>query len=152
MKNILFQTQDYTVALILRLTLGLVIFPHGAQKLLGWFGGGGFSGTMDFLTHSQDLPWLIAFLVIMLESIGSIALILGFATRFVAVSLILLALGIALTNHIQNGFFMNWMGNQAGEGFEYFILWIGIAISLIFLGGGRYSVDRKIVTLKQGTR
>ena len=106
---------------------------------------------MGFLIHSQDLPWLIAFLVILLESIGSIALILGFATRFVAVSVIFLALGIALTNHIQNGFFMNWMGNQAGEGFEYFILWIGIAISLIFLGGGRYSVDSKIVTLEQGT-
>ena len=126
--------------------LGLVVFAHGAQKLLGWFGGYGFSGTMNFFTETVGLPWIIGFLVIILESFGAIALILGIATRLIAFCYIFLALGIVFTSHIQNGFFMNWFGNQQGEGYEFFLLWIAMAISLILNGGGKYSIDKTIVS------
>lgn len=144
MKNKIFKTNDSYLGLILRATLAIVVFPHGAQKLFGWFGGYGFSGTMGFFTETVGLPWIIGFLVIILESIGAIALLAGFATRIVAFTYILLALGITFTSHIENGFFMNWFGNQTGEGYEYFILWIGIAIALTITGGGKYSVDKNM--------
>ena len=145
MKNIIFKTGNDWAPLILRVLLGLVVFPHGAQKLLGWFGGYGFSGTMDFFTQSVGLPWIVGFMVIVLEFVGSVALISGVATRLFAMTFMILAFGIMFTSHIQNGFFMNWLGNQAGEGFEYFLLWIAISVSLIITGSGKYSIDREFI-------
>lgn len=144
MINKIFKTNSSYIGLILRITLAIVVFPHGAQKLFGWFGGYGFSGTMGFFTETVGLPWIIGFLVIVLESVGAIALLAGFAIRIVAFCYILLALGITFTSHFENGFFMNWFGNQSGEGYEYFILWIGIAIVLTITGGGKYSTDRNM--------
>lgn len=144
MKQKLFTTTDSWTMTIIRSILGLVIFPHGAQKLLGWFGGYGFNGTMNFFTGTVGLPWIIGFLVIMIEFFGSLALIVGFGTRIIAASYIALAIGITFTSHIQNGFFINWYGNQAGEGYEFFILWIGLAIALLINGAGKYSVDKLI--------
>jgi putative oxidoreductase len=146
MKNKIFNTPESLAPLAIRIMLAIVIFPHGAQKLLGWFGGYGFSGTMGFFTDTMGLPWLIGFLVIILESIGVLALISGFATRIIAVSYLVLALGIVFSSHIQHGFFMNWFGNQQGEGYEYFILWIGMAFSLIITGAGKYSIDGKFIS------
>lgn len=140
----LFDTDDRWSGLILRLTLGLVMFPHGAQKLLGWYGGFGFSGTMGFFTETMHLPWLIAFLVIIGESFGSVALLLGLLTRFTAASLGVIMAGAIVTTHIPNGFFMNWFGKQQGEGYEYHLLVIGIAIALLVTGAGRWSADRAI--------
>jgi putative oxidoreductase len=140
MKKI-FETNESNTAIILRIVLGLILFPHGAQKMLGWFGGYGFNGTMGFLTGTAGLPWIIAFLVIAIEFFGSIALIFGFATRVVAVGIISLFTGIIFTSHLANGFFMNWAGNQKGEGYEYHLLIIGIAIVLLVSGAGKWSVD-----------
>ena len=140
----LFQTDESWTGLILRLTLSLVIFPHGAQKLLGWYGGFGFSGTMGFFTETMHLPWLIAFLVIIGESFGSVALLLGFLTRFTAASLAVIMVGAIVTTHIPHGFFMNWFGKQQGEGYEYHLLVIGIAVALLVTGAGRWSIDREI--------
>lgn len=140
----LFQTDDEWTGLILRLTAGLVIFPHGAQKLLGWFGGFGFSGTMGFFTQKMGMPWLIAFLVIVGESFGSLALLTGFLTRFSAASLAVIMLGAITMVHLPYGFFMNWFGQQQGEGFEYHLLVIGIAAALLITGAGKWSVDRLI--------
>jgi len=134
-------TNDSSVATLLRVLLGLVLFPHGAQKLLGWFGGYGFDGTMGFLTGTVGLPWILAFLVILIEFFGALLLIAGFATRIVAVGVISLFTGIVFTSHLQNGFFMNWGGSQAGEGFEYHLLAIGIALALLISGAGKWSVD-----------
>ena len=142
MKEMILKTQEGIVPLVLRVTLVIVVFPHGAQKLFGWFGGYGFSGTMGFFTETAGLPWIIGFLVIMLETIGAVALMAGFATRIISACYIALALGIVFSTHIQNGFFMNWFGNQAGEGYEYFILWTGIATVLVITGGGRLSLDK----------
>lgn len=141
MKKIIFQTNDNNAATILRIVLGVILFPHGAQKLLGWFGGYGFNGTMGFLTGAAGLPWIIAFLVIAIEFFGAIALILGFGTRIVAVGIIALFAGIVFTSHLQNGFFMNWAGNQTGEGYEYHLLIIGMGLALLVSGAGKWSVD-----------
>lgn len=147
MKNNSFKSASLA-ALSLRILLGLAIFPHGAQKLFGWFGGYGFTGTMQYFTATVGLPWLIGFLVIMLESIGAIALIAGLGTRAIAAAYIILAAGIAFTSHVQYGFFSNWFGNQKGEGYEYFLLWIGMALALLMIGGGQYAVERIIKTSK----
>jgi putative oxidoreductase len=140
----MFQTDNEWTGFILRVTLGLVMLPHGAQKLLGLFGGFGFSGTMGFFTQKMGLPWLIAFLVIIGESFGSLGLLAGFLTRFAAASLAVIMLGAVTMVHLPNGFFMNWFGQQQGEGFEYHLLVIGIAAALLVTGGGRWSVDRQI--------
>ncbi|WP_445384606.1 DoxX family protein [Robiginitalea sp. IMCC44478] len=129
---------------IARLSLGLVLFPHGAQKLLGLFGGYGYSGTMDFFTAQMGLPGFVAFSVIMIEFFGSISLILGFLSRFWALSLAGMFIGIIYTTQLEHGFFMNWFGNQAGEGYEYSLLVIGLALSLVVNGSGKFSIDRLI--------
>jgi len=140
MKKI-FQTNESNASTIIRIVVGLILFPHGAQKILGWFGGYGFNGTMGFLTGTAGLPWIIAFLVIAIEFFGAIALIVGFATRIVAVGIISLFTGIIATSHLQNGFFMNWYGNLKGEGYEFHLLIIGMAIALLVSGAGKWSVD-----------
>ncbi|TGN20084.1 DoxX family protein [Leptospira idonii] len=137
----LLSTSNDWVPFLLRLTLGIVIFPHGAQKLLGWFGGYGFKGTFGFLTGQVGLPGIVAFLVIIGESFGSAALILGFLTRFSAISIAIIMFGAAFLAHRQNGFFINWSGAQKGEGYEFHILAIGLGIALGFTGGGAFSLD-----------
>ncbi|HQR33772.1 MAG TPA: DoxX family protein [Blastocatellia bacterium] len=136
----LLATNTDILQLILRLTLGIVMFPHGAQKLLGWFGGGGFSATMQGMT-GMGLPSVIVFLVIVAEFFGSLGLITGFLTRFSAFGIAIVMLGAVATVHAKIGFFMNWMGQQQGEGFEYHLLVLGIALALMIRGGGAYSVD-----------
>ena len=140
----LFQTDPGWPGVILRVTLGLVMFPHGAQKLLGGFGGLGFDGTMGLFTQKLGVPWIIAFLVIIGESFGSLALLAGFLTRFAAASLAVIMLGAITMVHLPNGFFMNWFGQQKGEGYEYHLLVIGIAAALVVTGGGRWSVDHAV--------
>ena len=140
----LFATHDSWSQLILRVTLGVVMFPHGAQKLLGWFGGYGFSGTMNMFTEKMGIPSALAFLVIMTEFFGSLGLIVGFLTRVAAFGVFcIMVVAIAMV-HWPNGFFMNWSGKQAGEGFEYHLLVIGTCLALLVLGSGRYSVDRSM--------
>ena len=144
MKKILATNPANTTALIARLAIGLVIFPHGAQKLFGWFGGYGFSGTMSFLTGGAHLPSFIAVLVILIESFGALFVFAGFLTRIAALGLLLQFLGVMFTIHLQNGFFMNWSGTQKGEGIDFFLLLIALALILLFTGGGRASVDAAI--------
>ena len=140
----LFQTDDAWSSLLLRITLGCVMFPHGAQKLLGWYGGNGFSGTMGFFTEQMGMPAVIAFLIIIGESFGSVGLLVGFLTRFTAASLGIIMVGAIGLVHLPNGFFMNWFGQQAGEGYEYHLLVIGICLALMVTGAGRWSVDGAI--------
>ena len=143
-KQFLATDQQSWSLLVSRLALGAVILPHGMQKALGLFGGYGFTGTMGFL-QSMGMPFLIALLVILAEFVGSIGLILGIGTRFMAFSVGLTMAGAAiLGGHINNGFFMNWFGAQKGEGVEYFILVVGLALDLLISGSGKYSVDNLI--------
>ncbi|MGC3973662.1 MAG: DoxX family protein [Nitrospira sp.] len=140
----LFTTNGSAGMFIIRVILAIVIFAHGAQKLLGWFGGQGYTGTIGFFTTSMGLPWLIAFLVIIGESVGSLSLLAGFLTRFVAASFLLIMLGAIAMVHWPHGFFMNWFGQQQGEGFEYHLLIIGMSLALLVEGGGAWSVDQLI--------
>ncbi len=149
MKNFILKTNNDWTGLILRLTIGLVLLPHGAQKMLGSFGGYGFRGTMNFFTDTKHLPWLIGFLVIVIEFIGSLSLIAGFASRVWSALVIILMVGAILVSHFHNGFFMNWAGNQEGEGFEYHLLVIGLSLATLINGSGKYSLD---VLLKKESR
>jgi putative oxidoreductase len=124
-----------------RIVLGVVMFPHGAQKLLGWFGGYGFSGTMKFFTDTMHFPAPIAFLVIVAESIGAIGLVLGAGTRIAALGIAAVMLGAIVTTHASVGFFMNWFGALKGEGFEFHLLALALALPLVVRGGGLLSVD-----------
>ena len=135
------KTDSSLAAMIARLTLAIVFIPHGLQMTVGAFGGYGFSGTMGYFTGTAGLPTIVAFLVIMAESVGAICLALGLLTRFCAASLIIVMLGAIFMVHTPHGFFMNWFGNQGGEGYEYHLLVIGLALSLIVSGGGRCSID-----------
>jgi len=130
--------------LIMRLALGGVIFAHGAQKLLGWFGGYGFEGTMGYFTGTQGLPVIIGFLVILGESLGAIALALGLFTRFMALSLFVIMFGAMILDHAQYGFFMDWFRNQKGEGIEFDILTFGLSLGIMIMGPGAYSIDNLI--------
>lgn len=145
MKTAIITTNNSWSPTILRLLLGIVLLAHGSQKFLGWFGGYGFNGTMDFFTNTIGLSWFIGFLVIVIEFFGSIFLIMGFATRVWSVLMIILFSGIIYTSHIQHGFFMNWFGNQKGEGYEFFLVAIGISLSLLLTGGGKFSLDGMIM-------
>ncbi len=137
----LFRTNNDITPLILRLFLGAIFFPHGAQKALGLFGGYGFSGTMGFFTQKMGIPVVIALLVIAAEFLGSIGLITGFLTRLSAFGIASVMTGAIFMVHLPNGFFMNWSGKQAGEGFEFHLLAIGIALVLLITGGGGLSID-----------
>ena len=143
-KQFLSTDQKSWSLLVARLVLGVVILPHGMQKALGLFGGYGFAGTVEFF-HSMGMPYLIGTLVILAEFIGSIGLILGFGTRFMAFSVGLTMAGAAiLGGHIHNGFFMNWFGMQKGEGVEYFIFAVGLAVIALIGGSGKLSIDNFI--------
>ncbi len=139
----LIATNTDIIPLILRLTLGGVMFPHGAQKVLGWFGGGGFSATLQGMT-GMGLPAAVVVLVMVAEFLGSIGLIFGFLTRIGALGILSVMVGAIFMVHRHHGFFMNWTGNQAGEGFEYHLLAIGVAIALLIRGGGAFSIDRAL--------
>ncbi len=126
----------------LRLVLAIVMLPHGLQKTVGAFGGYGWSGTMGFLTgESVGLPSPVAAGVILLELLGPVLLLLGLGTRLVAAGFIGIMLGAIITVHLPHGFLMNWSGQQAGEGYEYHLLVIGMAAALALAGGGRWSLD-----------
>jgi putative oxidoreductase len=144
MLNALFRTDDDSASLILRVMLGVVFFPHGAQKVLGWFGGFGLEGTLGFFTQTMGLPLAVAALVIAAEFLGSLGLITGLLTRLAAFGILCVMTGAIFLVHLPNGFFMNWGGNQAGEGYEYHLLAIAIALALMLKGGGRWSLDRLI--------
>lgn len=141
MKKILQTNTNNWSALIARLALGIVVFPHGAQKLFGWFGGYGFSGTMGFLTNQAGLSSVTALLVILIESVGALLVMAGLLTRVAALGIFGLFLGIMVQMHQSNGFFMNWAGQQKGEGIEYFLLLLGLSLVLLITGGGKASAD-----------
>jgi len=143
MLSSIFRTSDDMGAFVARITLGVVMLPHGLQKLLGLFGGAGFSGTVEFFV-SSGIPAFVAILIIIGESFGAIGLIAGFLSRLAALGITVIMLGAIVTVHLQNGFFMNWGGTAAGEGFEFHLLAVGLGLIVLIKGGGIWSVDRAI--------
>ncbi|MBK6913219.1 MAG: DoxX family protein [Ignavibacteriales bacterium] len=140
-----FNTNEDKLAVFLRIVVGVVIFPHGAQKLLGWFGGYGFDGTMGFFTQTLGIPYLFALLAIIAEFFGGLGLITGLLTRLSAFGVASVMFVAVMLNHIPVGFFMNWSGQQQGEGFEYHILMIALTIAVIVKGAGSFSLDKFIL-------
>lgn len=140
--KVLTKTNDSGAPLLARLALGIVMFPHGAQKLLGWFGGYGFTGTMGFFTGTMHIPAVFAFLAIAAEFFGSLGLIFGVLSRVAALGIASNMLVAIVMVHQANGFFVNWNGNQKGEGIEYHLLAIGLALIVLVYGAGKASVDR----------
>lgn len=136
-----YNTGSHLSGLIVRMTLAIVLLPHGCQFVFGWFGGFGFDASMNYLTQAEGLPWLVAIAVIMLQFFGPLALLAGFFGRFFALALTGLFTGMIVTSHWSHGFFMNWSGSAAGEGFEYHLLAIGLSSVLLLTGSGSWSVD-----------
>ena len=144
MLRMIFGTQNDYTGLIMRLVLGGVMLPHGLQKVFGIFGGAGLQATMNTFTAKLGLPAGVAVLVIMAESAGAIGLIFGFCTRLCALGIALVMGGAIFLIHARYGFFMNWHGGGGGEGYEYHLLAIGLAVALLLHGGGKWSLDQRI--------
>lgn len=142
-RNII-RTNDDKVLTLLRLVLAIVVFPHGAQKVLGWFGGFGLAGTYGFLTQQMHIPAPFALLVFAAEFLAPIGLVLGFLGRVAAFGIAVDFIVALFLVHLPNGFFMNWSGQQKGEGIEFFILAIGIAVAIMIGGSGAFSIDRRL--------
>jgi putative oxidoreductase len=143
MKKILFSTTNSYAPLALRFFLASVLFPHGAQKLFGWFNGFGFNGTMHYFTDQVGVPPIVGFAVIITEFFGPIFLLLGFATRLWSLGIVGVMVGVIATTFNQY-FFMNWFGAQKTEGFEFFLLAIGMSLSLVISGSGKMSIDAQL--------
>jgi putative oxidoreductase len=144
-RRLLATSDDWTLTL-LRLVMGVIFFAHGAQKTFGWFGGYGFSGTMGFFTQKMHIPAVFAFLAICAEFLGGVGLILGALGRIAAFGITCNMVVAILMVHHHFGLFMNWSGQQKGEGFEYHLLAIAIAVVLMARGSGAFSVDRALTS------
>jgi putative oxidoreductase len=142
----LLKTSNSVVDMILRLALAVVFFPHGAQKVLGWFGGYGLANTWGFFTQKMGIPGYLTALVFAAEFLGPIGLFFGFLTRVAAFGIFCVMATAAWMVHSKVGFFMNWAGTMpAGkEGFEFHILAIALCIAVMARGGGALSIDGAI--------
>jgi putative oxidoreductase len=141
-RKLIATSNDFTYT-IARLVLGVVFFAHGAQKMLGWFGGFGFTATMGFFTQ-MHIPAPLAFLAICAEFFGGLGLIVGLLSRVAAFGIAMNMLVAILMVHIHYGFFVNWYGQQKGEGFEYHLLAIALALVVMIKGAGALSIDRAL--------
>ena len=128
---------------LLRLSLAAVFLPHGLQKAFGWFGGYGPGPTIKYF-NSIGVPTLLGAAVIAIELLGPFALAAGIGTRIAAMALAAILAVAALRVHAANGFFMNWFGNQKGEGIEFFIAAGAVAVALVVTGAGAWSLDRAL--------
>ena len=142
-RRLLATPNDLTLTVV-RLALGVTFFAHGAQKMLGWFGGYGFHGTMGFFTQQMGIPAPLAFLAICAEFFGGLGLIFGLLARIAALGIMVNMLVAVVKVHSANGFFMNWTGQQKGEGFEYHLLAIALCIVVLVKGSGALSLDRAL--------
>src|SRR6516225_4141039 len=148
-RKLISTSNDYAVT-VARLMLGIVFFAHGAQKMLGWFGGYGFHGTMQFFTQMMHIPAPLAFLAISAEFFGGLGLIVGFLGRVAAFGITMNMLVAIFTVHLPNGFFANWTGQQKGEGIEFHLLAIALALVVMVKGSGALSLDRVLSRAEHG--
>ncbi len=139
----LMRTERDVAVMFARLALGIVMLPHGCQKVLGWFGGYGLAGTWGFMTGTMHVPAVFAALAIAAEFLGSLGLIFGLLGRLAAFGVgVEMVVAAIVGGHVHNGFFMNWAGKAPGEGFEFHILAVGLAIVVMLKGSGALSLDR----------
>jgi putative oxidoreductase len=148
----LFATQPRFTLLLLRIVLGFLFFVHGAQLVFGWFGGSGLGGSINAFTEKMAIPVFLAYLAVFSQFFGGLALIFGFATRLAALGIAVDMIVAIFLVHLPHGLFMNWYGNQKGEGYEYHLLAIVIALTLVIAGGGILSIDRSIAAPREQYR
>jgi len=146
-KKIINTGNDHSL-LILRVVLGVVLMAHGLQKAFGWFNGFGWNNTINYFTGTVGIPALLGAFVILIETLGALFLILGFAGRINAALMGIVIIGAMVVDHVKNGFYMNWFGIQKGEGIEFDLLFIAISIALVLKGSGSFSVDRLLMQIK----
>ena len=127
-----------------RVVLGIIFFAHGAQKMLGWYGGPGLANTMRTFTEHLHLPRALAFLVIAGELVSGVGLIVGLFSRIAAVFIVLTMVGAIVTVHFRFGLFMDWFGSQKGHGIEYHLLAIALALVVVVKGAGAFSLDHLV--------
>jgi putative oxidoreductase len=150
--NPLFATHPRFTLFLLRLVLGFLFFVHGSQLVFGWFGGYGLSGSISAFTEKMAILAFLAYLAVFSQFLGGLALIFGFMTRIAALAIAIDMIVAICLVHLPNGLFMNWYGNQKGEGFEYHLLATVIALTLVIAGGGLLSIDRSIAAPREGYR
>ncbi len=143
----MFDTPPSFGLFVCRVVLGIVMFAHGAQKLFGWFGGGGYTTTVESFSSGMGIPPVFAVLVMLAETFGGLGLVLGAFARVASAGIIAVMLGAVFMVHLPNGFFMNWSGQAPGEGFEYHLLALALATTVLLEGAGAYSVDRVLAGL-----
>jgi putative oxidoreductase len=148
----LLRTRNDLTRTVVRLILGTVFFAHGAQKMLGWFGGHGFSATMTFFTHHMGIPAFFAFLAIAAEFFGGLGLLVGLLGRVAAFGILCNMIVAIVMVSGRNGFFMNWAGTQQGEGYEYHLLAIALCVTIMVKGSGAFSIDRALTNLLPAKR
>lgn len=140
----LFSTPNSNSLFFLRIVLGIVMLGHGVQKAFGWFGGFGWTNSVNYFTDTVGIPAFLGAFVILIETLGAILLIAGLAGRINAALMTIVITGAFFQDHLANGFYMNWFSNQKGEGFEFDILFFAIAIVLTINGSGSFSTDKLI--------
>lgn len=140
--RLLLNTDSAWIGFSARLVLGLILLPHGCQKMFGWFGGEGFELTIQRFHKGMELPWIIALLIILIEFFASVFLLLGFASRLMAFSIFVLMIGTIVTVHWQYGYFLNWHNTKGGEGMQFNLLMMGLCIVVMLAGSGSLSIDK----------
>jgi putative oxidoreductase len=138
------KTDNDTAVFFMRVALGIVFFPHGAQKVLGWFGGHGPQATIQAFSQGMHIPPFVTVLVFLAEFGGAIMLVVGLLSRVAAFGIFCDMIGAILLVHHRFGFFMNWTGQKPGEGFEYHILVLALSLAIMIKGSGRWSIDRAV--------
>lgn len=146
-KKIINTGNDHSL-LVLRVALGVVLMAHGLQKAFGWFSGFGWNNTINYFTGTVGIPAFLGAFVILIESLGALLLILGFAGRINAALMGIVITAAMLIDHANNGFYMNWFGVQKGEGIEFDLLFIAMSVALVIKGSGSFSIDRLLVQFK----
>jgi putative oxidoreductase len=140
-KKIIRTTDNYSFT-FLRAALGMVLLAHGVQKAFGWFNGFGWNNSINYFTGTVGLPYTLAAFVILIETLGAVLLIVGFAGRINAALMAIVIAGAFFVDHVHNGFYMNWFGVQKGEGYEFDILFWVISIAIVINGSGKFSIDK----------
>lgn len=138
----LFSTDPDWTLTVIRVILGVVFFAHGAQKMLGWFGGPGLKETLRTMHEFLHLPVPVAFLAVTSEFLGGVGLIVGLLSRLAAIGVCVTMLSAIVMVHGRYGLFMNWLGDRKGHGIEYHLLAIALAIAIVVRGAGAASLDR----------
>ena len=144
LESLLHTNADWTLTAA-RLALGIVLFAHGAQKGLGWFGGAGLEDTLDFFKTHLEVPAPLAMLAVAAELLGGLGLIFGFLSRVAAFAIADTMIVALVLAHARFGLFMNWLGDRKGHGIEYHLLAIALSIVIIIQGGGAMSLDRTLM-------